>query len=189
MGAEITELLRRINAGEEGALSALMPLVYERLHALARSQRHRAGADLHTLDTTGLVHELYLDLRRAQSLPEQSRGQFFAYSATAMRHILVDAARRRLALKRGGDVRHLPADTLALATDDEAHELLAVDQALTRLRQLEPRLAQVIELRFFAGLDVPDTACALGCAERTVVRDWHKARMLLHHSLNHQADE
>lgn len=185
MGAEITKLLRRINAGEDEALSALMPLVYERLHALARSQLNRVGPELHTLNTTGLVHELYLDLKRAQSLPEQSRGQFFAYSAKAMRHILVDAARRRLAIKRGGQMSHLSADALELSTDGEAHELLAIDQALTKLQELEPRLARIVELRFFAGLDVPDTACALGCAERTVVRDWQKARMFLHRSLNH----
>lgn len=189
MGAEITQLLRRINAGEKEALSALMPLVYERLHALARSQRRKAAAGLHTLDTTGLVHELYLDLNHARSLPQQSRGQFFAYAATAMRHILVDAARRRLALKRGGRSEHLPADSVALASDDEAHELLAVDQALDSLRDMEPRLAKVIELRFFAGLEVCDTACALGCAERTVVRDWKKARMFLHQTLNHRGDE
>lgn len=180
---EVTKLLERINAGENEALSVLMPLVYERLREMARRQLYRGGADGHTLNTTGLVHELFLNLHKARSLPMHSRTEFYAYAATAMRNILVDAARQRLASKRGGSAPRLRDETSQLAIDDEAHELLAIDHALTHLQSQAPRLAKVIELRFFAGLDVPDTASALDCSKRTVERDWQKARLFLHRRL------
>lgn len=180
---EVTKLLERINAGEDEALSVLMPLVYDRLREMARRQLHRSGADGHTLNTTGLVHELFLNLHKTRALPRHSRDEFYAYAATAMRNILVDAARQRLASKRGGSSPRQRDDTIQLAIDDEAHDLLAVDHALTHLQSQAPRLAKVIELRFFAGLDVPDTASALDCSKRTVERDWQKARLFLHRRL------
>jgi len=181
---EITELLARARGGDASAVQALMPLVYQRLRELAHRQLAGERA-ARTLDTTALVHELYLDLRRRAELPGEDRARFFAYAATAMRHILVDEARRRLAEKRGSGSEHTMLDRLdsepaAFALDSEAHSVVAIDQALA---QLSPRLVQIIEMRFFAGMSVEDTASALDLDPRSVVRDWQKARLFLHEAL------
>jgi DNA-directed RNA polymerase specialized sigma24 family protein len=161
--SEITELLGRAHRGDTAAVNELMPLVYARLRELAHRQLG-AESQPRTLDTTALVHELYLDLVEGNArLPDSARGQFFAYAATAMRHILVDAG--------------------LACVDAEAHEVLAIDEALSRLQQADPRLARVIEMRFFAGLSVEDTAASLQRDPRSVVRDWRKARLFLHEAL------
>lgn len=180
--AEITELLARAHGGDASAIQALMPLVYNRLRELAHRQLAKEAGP-RTLNTTALVHELYLDLLKREQLPGNDRARFFAYAATAMRHILVDEARRRLAEKRGGDQRRAELESLILPLDAEAHNVVAIDQALTTLMQKSPRLAQIIEMRFFAGMSVEDTAASLDLDPRSVVRDWRKARMFLHRSL------
>lgn len=180
--AEITELLSRARSGDATAMDALMPLVYQRLRELAHRQLAGEAAQ-RTLDTTALVHELYLDLLKRQQLPGADRACFYAYAATAMRHILVDEARRRLAEKRGGGGERVDLESLTIPLDAEAQHVVAIDQALTALMQQSPRLAQVIEMRFFAGMSVEDTAAALDMNPRSVVRDWQKARMFLHRAL------
>lgn len=180
--AEITELLARARGGDASAVDALMPLVYQRLRELAHRQL-AAESGPRTLDTTALVHELYLNLLQRQEIPGADRARFFAYAATAMRHILVDEARRRLSAKRGGGNERVALDSVNVPVDAEAQDVLAIDQALASLRQQSPRLAQVIEMRFFAGMSVEDTALALELDARSVVRDWKKARLFLHDAL------
>lgn len=185
--ADITELLARARDGDASAVAALMPIVYQRLRELAHRQLGAESAP-RTLDTTALVHELYLDLQKRTPLPGSDRARFFAYAATAMRHILVDEARRRLAEKRGSGVDctgldRLDADNPVFSLDAEAHSVVAIDQALAGLAQQNPRLAQIVEMRFFAGMSVDDTAAALGIDPRSVVRDWQKARLYLHQAL------
>jgi RNA polymerase sigma factor (TIGR02999 family) len=181
--AEITEQLVRARSGDAAAVGTLMPLVYERLRELAHRQL-RAESGPRTLDTTGLVHELYLNLLQREALPSADRACFFAYAATAMRHILVDEARKRLAEKRGGGDERIDLESCTIALDAEAQDVIAIDQALIALKQQSSRLAQVVEMRFFAGLSVEDTADALQIDPRSVVRDWQKARLFLHRALS-----
>lgn len=154
-----------------------MPQVYQSLRELAR--RHLAGERAgQTLSTTALVHEAWLSF--SDAAPSfRDRAQFYAYAATTMRHILVDRARRRMAQKRGGGEARLDLDAVDVPVDDAAGELLVLDRALDRLGALEPRLARVIELRFFAGLSVEQTAEVLDIVPRSVVRDWARARAFL----------
>jgi len=184
---EITDLLVRARGGDASAVQTLMPLVYQRLRELAHRQLAGESA-ARTLDTTALVHELYLDLQQQTQLPGPDRARFFGYAASAMRHILVDEARRRLAEKRGSGCEHttlnrLDGESAAFALDAEAHSVVAIDQALTKLAQQSPRLVQIIEMRFFAGLSVEDTAAALELDPRSIVREWQKARLFLHEAL------
>jgi RNA polymerase sigma factor (TIGR02999 family) len=185
--AEITDLLARARGGDVSAVQALMPLVYQRLRELAHKQLVGERA-ARTLDTTALVHELYLDLQQQAQLPGPDRARFFAYAATAMRHILVDEARRRLTEKRGSGCEHttlnrLDGEPAAFALDSEASSVVAIDQALNALARQSPRLVQIVEMRFFAGMSVEDTAAALELDPRSIVRDWQKARLFLHEAL------
>jgi len=168
-----------------------MALVYDELRAIAHRQlrRRRPGQ---TLDTTALVHEAYLKLVDPEGAAWQERHHFFSVAAVAIRHILVDAARRRMARKRGGEVLRVPFDELMPVHGDldagaEALEILALDQALTSLAAMNERLSRLVELRFFAGLTEEETAEVLGTSERTVRRDWRKARAFLFHALSGQA--
>ncbi len=158
-----------------------MPQVYQSLRELAR--RHLAGERAgQTLSTTALVHEAWLSF--SDGLPAfVDRAQFHAYAATTMRHILVDHARRRLAQKRGGGEQRVDIEAIEIGVDDSAAELLALDRALDRLAALEPRLSRVVELRFFAGLSVEQTADALAIVPRSVVRDWARARAFLREAM------
>lgn len=170
-------------AGRDGAaVDRVLPEVYDELRRLARRQL-RSGPPGATLSATALVHEVYLKLARSDGAPPRDRAHLLALAARAMRQILVDAARRRAAGKRGGAT---PPSTL----DDEVHgaeprlaEVLAVDDALDALSRLDPRLGRLVELRFFAGLSVEETAAVLGVSDRTVKRDWRKARAYLFHAL------
>lgn len=180
----VTHLLA---AGGRDSLDALLPLVYDELRGVAR--RHLArewGA--RTLDTTGLVHEAYLRLIDEAAVPLGNRAYFFAAAAQAMRRVLVDAARRRQRVKRGGGVAPLSLDDERLAVDGFSAELLDLDGALARLAERFPRQARVVECRFFAGLDVEETAAALELAPRTVKRDWALARAWLYRELAGSAD-
>lgn len=175
--ADITELLGRVQAGDAEAAAELAPLVYQSLRRLARRQLH--GDAPRTVDTTALVHELYANFIERNAWPAGDRRVFFAYAASAMRNLLVDAARRRMAGKRGGAQEHLDIADLSVAIDGDAENVFAIDQALHKLAEVSPDQAKVVELRFFAGLSLEDTAVALGRSERSVSRDWEKARLLL----------
>ena len=166
---------------DAAALEALHPQLYERLREMAR--RALAGERAaQTLNTTALVHEAWLGIG-ASSASFESRAHFLGYAATAMRHILVDHARRKAALKRGSDAIPLDLDAHDVPVEQVAAELLALDVALGRLQALEPRAARVVELRFFGGLSIDETAETLGVVPRTVVRDWTLARAFLHAEL------
>lgn len=154
---------------------AMLPLVYDELRRLAR--RALDGEQTgHTLDTTALVHEAWLRLADSAQVPWEDRGRLLAVAATAMRHILVDHARKRRALKRGGAPIAVDLDKVQLSTDESLDLLVALDDALARLGALSPRLVQVVECRFFVGLTEEETATALGVTSRTVRRDWLKAK-------------
>lgn len=174
----VTEALRRLQAGEDGALDALVPLIYDDLRAMARRQLGAGGAD-HTLGTTGLVHEAYLRLAEQRGGGFRDRGHFFAVASRAMRHILIDYARGRQRQKRGSGQQHVPLDETQLAVEEEAAHLVAVDEALTRLAAEDRRLARIVECRFFAGLSEEETSEALGISVRTTQRDWARARAWL----------
>jgi RNA polymerase sigma factor (TIGR02999 family) len=176
----VTQLLAAWRAGDRDAADRLMPLVYDELRRIAR--RRLAGSH-QTLQTTALVHEAYLKLAEHSRLAVQDRQHFFALAARAMRQLVVDHARRRTAGKRGGDVRMVALDDVQVPMDDRADEMLALDEALERLSALDETLSRIVELRYFAGLSVEETADALGCSTRTVKRDWRKARAFLHHEL------
>ncbi|HKH48058.1 MAG TPA: sigma-70 family RNA polymerase sigma factor [Thermoanaerobaculia bacterium] len=188
---EITGLLAAARQGDGDAASRLMALVYDELRVMARRQL-RGRRPGQTLTTTALVHEVYLKLVDQDGVPWQDRSHFFSVAALAMRHILVDSARRRVAKKRGGEDVRIPLDELRLSggePDAEARavEVLAIDRALTSLAALNERLSQLVELRFFAGLTEEETAEAMGTSERTVRRDWRKARAFLFQALGGQA--
>jgi RNA polymerase sigma factor (TIGR02999 family) len=183
---EITRLLVAVREGDRGALDRLIPFVYDELRAVARRQLRRRRPGL-TLDTSGLVHETYLKLVDQSQVAWKDRAHFLAAAAVAMRHILVDQARRRTAQKRGGEDIRVTLDEAELGSDEKAVEILALDQALTALAGLSERLGKLVELRFFGGLTEEETAEALGTSERTVRRDWRKARAYLFLALSRQA--
>ena len=178
----VTEALKpRARTGSD-VVDALVPLVYDELRAMAHHQlaAERRGV---TLDTTGLVHEAYMRLVDEAQVPDGNRAYFFGAAAQAMRRVLIDAARRRKRLKRGGGRGALDLDAIQVAVDEFATELLDLETALERLAVLYPRQARVVECRFFGGLDVEETAAALDLAPRTVKRDWALARAWLYRAL------
>jgi len=187
--ADITGLLKAWGHGDESALEQLMPLVYAQLRAQARRYLRHEPAEA-TLQSTALVHELYLRLTRSHEIDWHDRAHFFALSAQIMRHILVDAARARTAFKRGGAERRvehsspLDLDQMPTAQSDTGLMLCALDAALESLAQLDPRRAKVIELRFFGGLSVEETADLLQVSPQTVMRDWRLARIWLARELS-----
>jgi len=182
--AEITTLLKAWRRGDQAALDRLTPLVYEHLRRLARQYVRKERTD-GRMNATALVHEAYVRLVDARSVDWQDRGHFFAVSAKIMRRILVDAARARSSAKRGGGLKQadqstmMNLDALPAAGTDRASEICRLDDALTSLAQLDPRRAQVVELRFFGGLSVEETAEALAVSPQTVMRDWKLARAWL----------
>lgn len=185
--ADITRLLGAWRAGDEGALDQLVPLVYGELRRLAHA-RVRAADPGQTLQTTSLVHEAYLRLVDARQIHWQGRAHFLAVCAQIMRRILVDAARAKATLKRGGN--HLPvplAEWLAAAPGRD-RDLVALDDALTELAKEEPRESQVVELRYFGGLSVDETAGVLNVSPRTVARDWNMARLRLMRALRRSSE-
>ena len=180
--AEITQWLDAARGGDRDALDRVLATLYQELHQMAR--RQLAGQHGHTLDATALVHEAYLKLIGRHEARFDDRAHFFAYAASAMRSVVVDYARQRLAQKRGGDlhrVTELPENIESGLRLDE--DTLALDIALTRLAAVDKRLAQVVELRYFAGLSELEIAALLDRSERSIRRDWQKARMYLLASL------
>jgi RNA polymerase sigma factor (TIGR02999 family) len=182
LATDITALVHAASGGDRAALKDLFAAVYEEIKRLAHHQLARSGQA--TLDTTGLVHEAYLKLVQPNSLQLQDRSHFFAVAAKAMRHIIIDHARRRQADKRGGKAAQpatLDDNTVADALDPET--LTRLDSALSQLQELEPRLAELVEMRFFAGLSVIQVAELREVATRTVIRDWRRARAYLFDSV------
>ncbi len=179
---DITQMLIAHGQGDHDAFDRLLPLVYEDLRRIAHRQLRRSRPG-ETLNTTGLVHEAYLKLVDQSRASWQDRSHFFAISARAMRQIIIDYARLRLADKRGGGQIHDPIDENMAAIEQQADWLLAIDEALSRLAELDARMAKVVECRFFAGLTEEETAEALQISVRTVQRDWLRARSWLREAM------
>ena len=176
---DITQLIQRANAGDAGAVDHLFEALYPQLRQLARARLSPHVRDT-LLDTTALVHECYLKFVGAERLKPDSRGHFMAYAASAMRSIIVDFARAKRAERRGGDAAHVTLNTaLADALPGGEDEILQVHEALQDIAKLDPRLVQVVEMRYFGGMNDLEIAAALGVTDRTVRRDWDKARLLL----------
>ena len=184
----ITVLLERISTGDREAQSALLTVVHDRLLRIARHQ-FRTERRGHTLQPTALISELYLRIFRDTSIGWQNRAHFFAVCAQTVRRILVDHARSVNAQRRPSPQRRCDLDDVLVYTDDRASEVVEIDQALTRLAEWDPRMAKIVELRFFAGLSTEETASALGISERTVKRDWAMARACLSKALRGSSDE
>lgn len=190
---QVALLLQRVGEGDRGALDALFPLLYDELSFLARQQRRSWHGDL-TLNTTALVHEVYLKVVDQKRLPTESRAHFFGVAAKAMRHILCNYARDRHRKKRGGGATHVslePGHDLAAAvqfSDEQTDMITALDESLQQLERIAERQARVVECRFFGGMSVEDTAAALGVSERTVKRDWTFARAWLRREMQLQLD-
>lgn len=170
-----TRLLLAMASGDGAAADALYPLLYEELRQIARRQLQREAAG-HTLGTTALVHEAYIRLVDQTRVQWVNRAHFLAVASRAMRRVLIDHARRWRADKRGGGWQRLDLDDVELAVDERADMLVCLDDALRRLAELNPRLVQVVECRFFGGMTEEETAAVLDVTERTVRRDWVKAK-------------
>jgi RNA polymerase sigma-70 factor (ECF subfamily) len=176
---EVTELLARISAGDRSAEESLLPQVYVELHRLAKAQL-RSERPGHTLQATALVHEAYLNICGKRNMSWHDRAHFFRVAAKIMRRILTDYARHRNAQRRTGKHRAIPLDEALLASDDQFSIAIQIDDLLNKLATLAPRLEQVVEMRFFGGLTEAEIARILGTSERTVKRDWNRARAWLH---------
>ncbi|MDX1979436.1 MAG: sigma-70 family RNA polymerase sigma factor [Bryobacteraceae bacterium] len=183
---EITRLLREAARGDAGAESQLAAIVYPELLKLARAFMNRERKD-HTLQPTALVNEVFLRLAGQDGLHWKNRSQFFATSATLMRHILVDHARERKAAKRAGDKQKVELHADLVLSEDRLEELLEIDDALARLSDFDPRQARIVELRFFGGLTEQEIADHLDVSVRTVSREWSMARAWLHGELQARA--
>ncbi|PWT87828.1 MAG: RNA polymerase subunit sigma-70 [Blastocatellia bacterium] len=179
---EITGLLEEWSGGNQAALDKLYPLVYEELRRLARSYMKREAKG-HTLQTTALINEAYVRMVEQKNVHWQNRSHFFAISAQIMRRILVDHARRYLHLKRGGGAKKVSLDEAMIVASEKSEEVLMLDEALENLARLDPRRCQVVELRYFAGLDNKEIAAVLKISENTVMRDWNLARAWLYQQL------
>ena len=176
--ADVTQLLVAWSAGDRAAVEPLIAAVYAELKRLARSQLAREHG--HTLQPTALVHEAYMKLVDQHSVDWHNRAHFFAIAAQLMRRIVLKRARRRAAKKRGGGISHLNVDDSLIPAAERPSDLIALDDALTRLAAMDARQSQVVELRYFGGLDVEETAAVLGISAGTVKRDWRSAKAWLH---------
>ena len=182
---EVTQLLLAWSAGDQAALEQLMPLVYAELHRQAKRymRNERAG---HTLQTTAILNEAYLRLVDNTKPVWQGRSHFIAAAAQLMRRIMVDHARERHSLKRGGGALKVTLDEAALVTETRSEELLALDEALENLAAQDPRKSQIVELRYFGGLTVEETAEFLKLSQRTVEREWTMAKAWLYRALSEE---
>ena len=180
---EITQLLLSWSKGDQAAFDQLIPLVYPELRKLARRYMGRETPE-HTLQTSALINEAYLRLVDQQAVEWQDRAHFFAMSARVMRHILIDHARSHRYTKRGGGAQHLPLDDAEAVGYERAAELVALDDALTRLAKLDERKSRIVELRFFGGLSVEETADVIKVAPITVMREWRIAKAWLHKEIS-----
>jgi len=176
--SEVTRLLRAWGQGDESALQKLVPLVYEQLRAAARRYM-AAERQGHTLQATALIHETYLRLVNVRQIKWQNRAHFFAICAQLMRRILVDFARSRGYQKRGGNAQRVELEEVLLVSSEPGADLVALDEALRRLAEVDKRKSQIVELRFFGGLDVKETAEVMKVSADTVMRDWKMAKVWL----------
>jgi len=181
--AQLTQLLSDVESGKADSINELMPVVYDDLHVLAERilRREKKG---HTLQPTALIHEAYLRLVDQSRVGWKGKTHFFALCATSMRRILVDHARKRKASKRGGEARRVDFDIGLLGDDTEDEDILAVDDAIIKLANFDPKLARIVELRFFSGLTVADVAEVLQESKRSVEREWSMARAWLRRELS-----
>lgn len=180
---EITRLLEACSSGERDAFDRLIPLVYGDLRAIAHRRLVSERPD-HTLNTTAIVHEAYIKLVDQATATWRDRAHFYAVAARVIRHILIDYARERTAAKRGGGALHLPLVEDLAGEQPRMVELLALDEALTRLGEKDGHLERVVECRFFAGMSMQETAETLGSSLRTTERDWTRARAYLYQALS-----
>ncbi len=179
---QVTLLLKQVANGNEQAAARLIPLVYDELHRVAKLRLRQERPD-HTLQPTALVHEVYLKLVAQRDANWQSRAHFFAVASQLMRRILVDYARGRLRVKRGGKQAKVPLDEVFVISRGRCDELLALDESLERLARLDERQSRIVELRFFGGLSVEEAAKVLGVSSKTVKRDWSMAKAWLYGEL------
>jgi len=179
---EVTQLLAAWRAGDQQALDKLMPLVYDELRRIASRymKRERVG---HTLQTSALVNEAYLRMVGQQNVDWQNRAHFFGVAASIMRHLLVDRARANGRVRRGRNPQQVEFDEAAVVSEQRGEELLALDEALTKLNQIDERKVKIVELRYFSGLSAEETAEVLGVSEITVKREWLKAKAWLYREL------
>jgi RNA polymerase sigma factor (TIGR02999 family) len=185
---DLTQLLLAWSEGDQAALDQLMPLVYSELHALAKSYLRRERSD-HSLQATALVNEAYLRLIDAQRVRWENRAHFFAISARLLRQILVDFARNRGYQKRGGNAQRVSLEAPLIVGETPDERVAALDEALTGLSEIDTRKSQVVELRFFGGLTVEETAEVLGVSAETVKRDWRLAKSWLKRYLTEGVSE
>jgi len=183
---QITELLAEWREGNQSALDELYPLVYDELHRLARRYMSRERKD-HTLQTTALINEAYVRMVDQKNVNWANRSHFFAISAQIMRRILIDHARRHGYAKRGGGAQQVSLEEVAALSPDQGRELVRLDEALKSLAERDPRRSQVVELRFFGGLNNEEIAGVLHVSENTVTRDWNMARAWLYQQLTENA--
>lgn len=182
MSSDVTQLLVDLSDGDRSALDKLLPMVYGRLRQMAERELRRERPE-HTLTPTALVHEAYLKLAQLDRIDWRGRAHFFGASARAMRRILISYARMKKADKRGAGSTHVPFDSVVVAARERPADLLALDEALTKLEELSERQARIVECRFFAGMSIEETAEALDVSPATVKRDWTAARAFLNREL------
>ena len=183
---QITELLAEWREGNQSALDELYPLVYDELHRLARRYMSRERKD-HTLQTTALINEAYVRMVDQKNVNWANRSHFFAISAQIMRRILIDHARRHAYAKRGGGAQQVSLEEVAAIVPEQGRELVRLDEALKTLAERDPRRSQVVELRYFGGLNNEEIAGVLHVSENTVTRDWNMARAWLYQQLTENA--
>jgi RNA polymerase sigma factor (TIGR02999 family) len=182
--APISQLIHQADAGNGAAAGPLFAALYRELHSIAERQLQRGGSEL-TLGTTSLLHEAYLNIAGREGVQFATRGQFLAYAARAMRGLMIDYARQRRAKKRGGEF-HITAgdgEVVPMEGEQSAEELAQLGSALDTLKEVEPELAQLVDLHFFCGFSFGEMAELRGVSERTIQREWRKARLLLHRAI------
>ena len=180
---QVTQLLQQWSEGDQNALDKLMPMVHDELHRLAHQHMRRESAG-HVLQTSALINEAYIRLVDQPQMRWQSRGHFFGIAARLMRHILVDDARKRNAAKRGGSLIQVPLDEASTVVQEQAANVAALDDALQRLETIDERQGKIVELRFFGGLSIEETAEVLKVSPGTVMRDWAFARAWLRNEMS-----
>lgn len=180
---EITQLLLKVRDGDKEAYNRLYPLIYEKLKQIAQYQISREN-NLNTLSKTELVHEVYVKMVDQKHIDYQNRAHFFSIAARSMRQILVDYARKKQALKAGGNFSRVNLDIDKIEINDDSERILALNEMLIRLKEIDERLCTVVELRFFVGLNVEETAKILNISTATANRDWLKARVWLYNQLS-----
>ena len=185
---EVTRLLAEVRGGNREAESQLIPLVYNELRRLAQHYM-RSERSNHTLQATAVVHEAYLRLVKQRNVTWQNKAHFFAVAASLMRRILCDYARSRGRGKRGGEQKVVPLDEALVFSEEKSEEMIDLDRALTRLAEIDERKSRIVELRFFGGLTVEETAAELGISPETVKRKWHAARAWLYREIHMGKDK